>query len=538
MTDILWGSPYKVREGFAIKWKREWCIPPEMLNGFFIFWKRNKFKLLAEGFSVSKSKISNKWFLTETKNDPALFKSFDKDVPEEASIEKLEIPLYILQNIDGLRTWQVGAAEKLISCVKYWGCAIDGSELGVGKSYTSCGVVRDLDVPFIVVCPKPIIHQWKNIILNHFHLKNNFKGIINYELLIRGRRDSDIASFILNRESHRHKFTWKISKKSIIIWDEAHRLKNWSTKSSKTCIEAYKQGYKQIFLSATLASSPLELRTIGTCGKLFNTAKEYYKWAYDHGVYNGTWGLEFNNSPKVLKQIHKYLFEERGVRLLRDTIPNFPQTEIIVNAYDMEEEETSKIKEVYNEMEEELRKIEKKEKSDISEMAIRIRALQKTEMLKIPLIEEMIREGLDAGMSVVVFLNYSDSVDALAKRFNTDCIYDGRNEKVRQKNIELFQSNREPLLITNLAAAKEGLNLGDEHGGHPRLSLISPTYSVQKLKQVLGRIHRENSKSKSVQKIIYVANTQEDKVVDNVGQKLENLTLINNGVVTDNDLKI
>lgn len=159
-------------------------------------------------------------------------------------------------------------------------------------------------------------------------------------------------------------------------------------------------------------------------------------------------------------------------------------------------------------------------------------------MLKIPLFEEMIRESIEAGMSVIVFLNYCDSVDALAKRFNTTCIYDGRNEKVRDENLKLFQENKEPLLITNIGAAKEGLNAGDELGGHPRISLISPTYSVQKLKQALGRIHRENSKTKSIQKIIYIADTPEEGVVDSVGQNLENMTLINNGTITDDDLKI
>jgi hypothetical protein len=89
-----------------------------------------------------------------------------------------------------------------------------------------------------------------------------------------------------------------------------------------------------------------------------------------------------------------------------------------------------------------------------------------------------------------------------------------------------------------VAAAREGLNLGDEHGGHPRLALLSPTYKVVYLKQCLGRVHRENSKSKSIQRLLYIANTQEDRVVESVGKNLENLTLINNGKNTDEDLKI
>ena len=542
--DIQWGTPYKIASGPLVKWRREWLIKTEYLNDFFIFWNKNIYVMLADGFSITKSKSTNEWFLLETKPSKSEFKKFGKP-KKSKTISKTELPSdnfvlppYKLKHVDGLRPWQVGAAEKVIASIKYWGAGIDGSEMGVGKTFTSGGVIRELDVPFVIVCPKPVINQWKKVIENHFKLDKRFKGIINYELLIRGRKDSSIASFVLNRESRREVFTWKLPKNAIIVWDEAHRLKNYKTKTAKTCIAAFKQNYKQLFLSATLATSPLDLRAIGECTKMFKGTKSYYDWAYAHGVYKGGWGLEFNNDQGVLKKIHTYLFTHRGVRLQRDIIPDFPETEIIVNAYDMDDADAKQLREVYAKMKQELKVLDIKGKTDDSEMAIRTRALQRSEMLKIPLIEDMIREGFDAGMSVVVFLNYSDSIDALAKRFNTQCIYDGRNEKIRQKYIEAFQNNTEQLLITNSAAAKEGLNIGDEHGGHPRLALISPTYSVRILKQILGRVHRENSKTKSVQKIIYAANTQEDGVVVNVGGKLENLTLINNGIITDNDLKI
>ena len=88
------------------------------------------------------------------------------------------------------------------------------------------------------------------------------------------------------------------------------------------------------------------------------------------------------------------------------------------------------------------------------------------------------------------------------------------------------------------AATKEGINLQDLDGNHPRLTLFSPPYSVIKLKQAFGRVHRENSKSKSIQKIVYAAGTPEERVVELMGTKLENLTMINNGKITDEDLKI
>lgn len=547
MALINWDKPYPYKENGIQKWRREWCIPIDKLGEFFSFWNNNKFKMLSDGYSVYKSPVTNKWYLYETREASNLFidtkssnntntklSSEDNHPPKPSII----LPPYTLSDKTILRPWQIDAAEKLVSSINYWGSAIDGSELGLGKSFTACGVVRELNVPFVIVCPKAVMHQWNKVITNNFKLNKNLKGIINYELLIRGRKDCSIASFILDRKTNRKKFTWKIPDNSVIIWDEAHRLKNYQTKASKCCLEAYKQKYKQLFLSATLATSPLDLRTIGICTKLFKGGPDYYEWAYSHGVYKGTWGLVFNNSPNVLKKLHTYLFEERGVRLLRDLIPNFPESEIIVNAYDISEQETSEIRKIYDEMKKELALIKTKEKTDESEMAIRTRALQKTEILKIPLFEEMIREGLDAGMSVMVFLNYSESIDALAKRLKTNCIYDGRHLKTRNKSLELFQENKERLLITNILASREGLNAQDLDGKYPRLTLLSPTYSTRYLKQALGRVHRENSKSKSIQKIIYIANTQEQNVVDKVGQNLENLTLINNGIITDDDLKI
>ena len=49
------------------------------------------------------------------------------------------------------------------------------------------------------------------------------------------------------------------------------------------------------------------------------------------------------------------------------------------------------------------------------------------------------------------------------------------------------------------------------------------------MRQATGRVWRENAKSKSVQKILFVAGTVEDKVCDNVKEKLKNLDMLNDG---------
>ena len=63
------------------------------------------------------------------------------------------------------------------------------------------------------------------------------------------------------------------------------------------------------------------------------------------------------------------------------------------------------------------------------------------------------------------------------------------------------------------------------------MSIISPTWSGQDIKQALGRIHRAGSKSPAIQKIIFCAKTCEEQVSKTVKSKLINISAIN-----DNDL--
>ena len=70
------------------------------------------------------------------------------------------------------------------------------------------------------------------------------------------------------------------------------------------------------------------------------------------------------------------------------------------------------------------------------------------------------------------------------------------------------------------------------NGKYPRMSLICPSYSAVLMRQSTGRVWRDSAKSKSIQKIVFVANTVEEEVCKVVNQKLENLDLLNDGDLT------
>lgn len=875
MLDIQWSPPYTVKDGATSKWRREWSIPPAMLNGFFEFWKRNRFTLLAQGFSVSKSGLTNKWFLYETKEHVALFRNFGEEAKPTAVVEdNFVLPDYTIKNTDGLRSWQINAAGKLVAAIKHWNSAIDGSDTGTGKcltkgtkvkmydgttknvedikvgdwlrgddnfsrvvkslargkdelyrvvplkygeewgcnsehilvlyntrtkelgeftmkdylekssnssrfkhewklirtaveypdrdqgispyflglwigdgtwnsvsitasedekeiieylysyakhsgsrivkskkkeenksvtyyfrgyahgtnpqldefrsygllksrekfipkeylicesykrklllagiidsdgskcengcydistkweklkdnivelarslgygvtysklnivaeknnfgcsgeywrihisgahdipckvirkqstrrkqsksvlvssfkvvpmgrgdyygfeingnrrfllgdftithnTYTACAVAREMGYSILVVCPKAVIKSWNKVLRNHFKMGDKVVGIVNYEKLKTGRKDSTIASYVLSRASKRKVFTWKIPKKTLIIWDESQKLKNWKTKNAKMCISAYKEGFPMLFCSATNATNPLEMRAVGQALKMFKGGnKDYYTWARAHGVYDGNWGLEFNNDPLVLKKLHKDIFTNRGVRLRRDTIPSFPSCEVIPEAYNMEDEDAKAINKIYDEMESELKRLERVKKGDgESQLVIQLRARQQIELIKVPLFVDMIEDALAEGFSIVVFLNFTDTISALASRLNTKCIFDGKtSDKVRDQNVEDFQNDKQRIILVNVQSGGAGLSLHDLNGKFPRMSIISPTYSPVFMRQALGRIWRDDAKTKSIQKIVCVANTVEENVCRNVQLKLDNLDMLNDG---------
>jgi superfamily II DNA or RNA helicase len=542
--DIKWDDPKQIKTPEGFKWKRKWLIPLEYSFGFWNFWKFNKFHLKSRGFGVEK--INDIWYLIETRDSKNSFVDLipkNKNSVEKEIEEDFWLPPYEVKDISGLRPWQVTAVGKLCSSIEKWGCAIDGSDLGIGKTYTACGVARELNMDIAVICPKSVMESWRRVICNHFNMKDKLRGIINYEQVKIGKKESPFASYIKNKKSKKEEFTWKLPKNTLIIWDESQKLKNWKTKNSKTCIHALKNGYKMLFCSATAATNPLELRTVGTCIQLFQKGNNaYYNWAYAHGVIKGRFGLEFVKNDKALKKLHRDIFENRGVRLKRDTIPNFPESEIIAECYNMDELSVSNINSIYDEMKKELKKLESNIKRDkAGELTAILRARQRCELEKIPLFIDMIEDGIENDMSVVVFLNFTETIKALSERLKTICIFDGKTkDEIRQKNVDDFQDDKERIILVNIQSGGAGLNLQDIHGKYPRLSLISPSFSAVLMRQATGRVWRDSSKTKSIQKIIFVGGTAEEKVCENVREKLHNMDLLNDGdlsVINENEKK-
>lgn len=532
---ISWSEPSKVVTKYGNKWVRWWIIPEEYIEGFFVFWNQNKVKLKAQGYSISKNKLG-KWTLNEWQTYKADFReNFGKDNPEKKLVVKTEssLPQYKIKYTDGLRPFQIPIVEKLCSAISAHGAALDGSDTGAGKTYAAVAVARDLKMKIAVICPKAVISSWEKVIHKHFKLESEF--ILNYESVKTGKYKNIGMWKPVSKTSNREFFQWNIPKNTLIIFDESHRLKGHNTINSEIAIAAKRQGYRILCCSATNAINPIELKTVGLITGLYKQGK-WTNFLREHGCEQGRFGWEFDGSKDILKKLHADLFLDRGVRIKREEIEGFPDCDIMAEAYNTDEQSEKDLKKIYEEMEKELTYLKAVCKNTkeykLNAMTIMLRARQQAELIKVPLFVEMAEDAIENGMSVALFVNFSETVRALTKRLNTNCTVWGENKgEERDKNIADFQADKKRIIIINVKAGGAGLSLHDLNGNYPRIALLSPTPSAVDLRQALGRVWREGGKTKALQKIVFVANTVEEEVCEKVKLKLQALDTINDGDV-------
>jgi superfamily II DNA or RNA helicase len=144
-----------------------------------------------------------------------------------------------------------------------------------------------------------------------------------------------------------------------------------------------------------------------------------------------------------------------------------------------------------------------------------IRERQKIEVLKVPIFVEQVEEHLENNFSVIIFVNFTETLNLLAKELKTNCVvYGEQTLNQRLKNIEDFVEDRQRIIICNIHTGGDSISLNDKYGKFRRVSLISPTWSSVKLIQACGRNCRTDSKTPSLNKIVY-ANTKTERIMCN-----------------------
>jgi len=163
-------------------------------------------------------------------------------------------------------------------------------------------------------------------------------------------------------------------------------------------------------------------------------------------------------------------------------------------------------------------------------------ARRKVEMIRVKeIMLDQTKEFLNQGKSIVLFVNFLESLEFLVKKCRliknvggVSVIRGSQTEAEREQDRLLFQKNKHRVVVSTIKAGGVGIDLHDLDGGHPRVSLISPTWSAQDLVQATGRIHRAGGKSKCLQYVVFCGDTIEEKVCSHLREKIKNIKTLNN----------
>lgn len=478
---------------------------------------------------------------------------------------------------DKLRPWQIAQVENALHALALHQVFVDLSDTGTGKTYVACAVAAALRLPTLVVAPKIAISSWHRA-AEHF---NDTLSVTNYESLRTG--NTPYGAWTNPRPEHHREdleFTCQCCQQKInpdnphpcychpqgvhclvamripwdygnfrfapevkvVIFDEVHRCGAPNSLNADMLIAAKRDRKVVMGLSATAAISPLKMRALGYVLGLHTLTPKfglgYYDWLRTvgcgklSGLPGFRWTVGAARQRKVMERLHDYIIPNRGVRVRTSQIPNFPSRTIISEQYDIEHPD--KIETLYAEMRESLARLQTSASGDAapdSAITTILRVRQRLEILKVPLLVELCSDYIEKGCSVAIFASFSETIDALAARLNTDCVIDGRpgNNRagVRDERVAAFQANRERAIILNSEAGGIAIGLQDLDGAHPRVGLVLPCYSAVTMRQIFGRLPRDGGKSHSVYRVIFAAGIVESGMAKALRAKSNNIDALN-----------
>jgi superfamily II DNA or RNA helicase len=146
----------------------------------------------------------------------------------------------------------------------------------------------------------------------------------------------------------------------------------------------------------------------------------------------------------------------------------------------------------------------------------------------------MYREGI----SPVVFVNFTETLEAIEKRLiesgeftgKISKIVGGQSPKIRNNEIENFQKDITRVCLVMIPAGAASVSLHDLNGNYPRHTLINPSYSAINTLQSLGRCHRANGKTPVIQRFFFAEGVEiEERMRQRVNLRLTNLDCLNDG---------
>lgn len=439
-----------------------------------------------------------------------------------------------------LYDYQIPHVISLINILVNKSLAFDLTDTGVGKTYVTAAICKELDLQPLIICPKTLMFNWSQV-LTYFNVKPF--NIVNYETIRNGKMYIDDSLtransfYITISDNSKLYYEWKIPNNVIIIFDEAHHCKNPGSFNGKLLMSTKQLILTKkpvLLLSATLCEKVDDMKIPFFLLDLIKDISQFHKcfklMKYRH---NKIQFSSFKTEEERLKAkndykiaiIHQELKNNISKIKISELGDKFPQNQWFAQQFVADE--TKMIIKFYKKIK---RYIEKYRESQSTHHLAKIQKLkQEIEIRKAPIFIEQADIYLKDNKSVIIFVNYLDTFHLIADKLAIKCkIYGDQNLAERQQAIDLFQSNQERIIICQIKSGGTGIGLHDTDGNFPRVVLLNYPDSASVLKQALGRAARIGSKSPVLQRIICVSNVPYEKnIMENINKKLKNIESLN-----------
>lgn len=522
---------------------------------FWELWRTHKEVLRNHG--ITTNKFRGEWSVNWWQRDGEFKIPVLRTVEPEDSEPPCDLEIEPLVNESNLKPWQPKLVQWLVAAMKAWGNELNACGTGVGKTFITLGVARERNQKLLVVCPKNITIDW---VRAAFIMGVEIEAH-GWEWMKTGKTRFGHWEMIPSKKkggrAKKGNFIWTVPEGWDVAFDEAHRASGIGTQNALLVKSAADAGLPIHLLSATLADDPTKMEAAGRVLGLHKGGQDFYSWMSQHGVVEQNLPVaggrkiklyKFKGDANDLKRIHRKIFPNHGIRVTAESLGDvFPPNTTIAKPYVMDEEEA--IRDAYMEMQARVAEIEMKRDMKASEkqaciLVEQLRARQRVELLKVPLLVSLTRDYREEGNSVFIAVNFKETIIQLRNELKgagviaglstgKDITGEKYNEHVRRNFIDDFQSNKIREIIGIIPACREGLNLQDMDGKAPRVSLILPPVSSFALRQVLGRIWRSTGVSPSLQNIVFAANTIEEQVCERLATKIDQLDLLMDGDLTE-----
>jgi len=445
---------------------------------------------------------------------------------------------------------------------------LDVSQTGLGKTRCAIMTAKALGYKMIICCPKPAMSSWYRELKKVDYL-DNVLTVTNFDVFRLGKwfdlssaknkatnpdfwteLKSTPCPYIkksVNPATNITEFAWDLPNNVLVVCDEAHKAKNKKTQNAGLLIGIRKfisqqepeTNHRRVLL---LTATPIE--------KEKNIAFLLYLLGYISKV------GEYRSFMKTrtIADVHRLLFSQKlgigmnkfiaasrmTMELAKKEFQFVPIADIRCELLDMPEEVREKIEQKNTEIRIALEAIKlKKEIDGTCALVVLLRARQEIEALKVDSYIYLAREKLKQGYSVLVFLNFRESVHLVEDAFRGDerflreegandiktvvkiaKIIGGQKPQERLAAEEMFQTGKANLLLCTISSGGASISLHDTDGGRPRYALVSTPWSASDVVQLCGRTNRVGSMSHPIYRILFCRKTVEEIVARKLDEKM------------------